>query len=155
MMKDMLKPEYIFLDVEVPKETKEDALKTISEICAKKKGFDPNELIQTFMARESADSTGFGSGVAIPHAKIKNLQEPMVAIFKFTKAIEWEAIDDEPVNLAIALIMPLEDEDNTHLQVISQFARLLVHDEFVEKLTNSIDSDDLYNYIIKKLEEKA
>lgn len=152
MMKDMFKPEFVFTNVVLTENTKEMALNKISELCSEKNAFNKDELLKAFLVREEMDSTGFGSGVAIPHAKIKQLESPMVAVVRFAEAIEWGAIDDEPVKVAIALIMPKTDEANTHLQVISKFARLLVHDEFVENLTGAKDSKNLYNYIINEVE---
>ncbi|RDU23838.1 PTS sugar transporter subunit IIA [Anaerosacchariphilus polymeriproducens] len=151
MLKDMLKPEFVFTNVDVEGNEKSQAMKKISILCSEHSDIDTDELFSAFIAREEMDSTGFGSGVAIPHAKIKGLTSPMVAVIKFKQEIDWEAIDDQPVKVAIALVMPNSDEDNTHLQVISRFARLLVNDEFVNNLKGSTDSEELYNFIIKEV----
>lgn len=148
MLQDMLKPEFVFTDVQIESREKNQALKKISELCAEKSELEVKELLSAFIAREEMDSTGFGNGVAIPHAKIKKLDAPMVAVIRFKQEIEWEAIDDEPVKVAIALVMPDDDKDNTHLQVISRFARLLVNHEFVSRLK---DSKDLYHFIVNEV----
>lgn len=153
MLKEMLKPENVFVNIETEGTDKEEALTVISSLCAKSSGIAADVLAEAYMKREELDSTGFGDGIAIPHAKIKGLTNPMVAIGKFAKPIEWGAIDDKPVTTVIALIMPDGDEDNIHLQVISKFARKLVHSEFVKTLVEATDSVELYHYIMKEMEE--
>ena len=136
MLKTMLKPEFIFSDVKIDSLERKEAIEKIAE---------------KFMDRENLDSTGFGNGVAIPHAKIPNLKNPMVAVTRFADGIEWDAIDGEPVKVAIALIMPDGDEANTHLQVIAQLSRKLVHQETIDTLVNEVDSMKLYNFIINEM----
>jgi len=153
MIEKLLKLENVITSVEVEKAEKEYAIKEISKICSKEIGIDSNILYKNFMDREKLDSTGFGNGVAIPHAKIDGLKNPMIAIIKFSKKIEWDAIDDKPVNVVIPLIMPANDEGNLHLKIISSFARKLAHNEFIEKLNNEMDSLKLYNYIINEMGE--
>ncbi|MDN5341900.1 MULTISPECIES: PTS sugar transporter subunit IIA [Oceanotoga] len=153
MIEQMLKPEYIINDVEIPSKTKEDAIKKISEICSEKQPLNEKELSKSFLKREKIDSTGFGNHIAIPHAKIKKLKSPMISIIRFKEEINWNSIDEKPVKVAIALVMPYSDEQNMHLKIISKFARNLVNEDFLNKLIKEKDSKKLYKYIIEKLGE--
>ena len=60
-------------------------------------------------------------------------------------------MDGQPVRVAIALIMPAGDENNTHLQVLAKLSRKLVHQEFMEMLLKIEDKKELYNYIIEEM----
>lgn len=151
MLKTMLKPEFIFSDVKIDSLERKEAIEKISSFCEASTGISASTLAEKFMDRENLDSTGFGNGVAIPHAKIPNLKNPMVAVTRFADGIEWDAIDGEPVKVAIALIMPDGDEANTHLQVIAQLSRKLVHQETIDTLVNEVDSMKLYNFIINEM----
>ena len=151
MLKTMLKPEFIFSNVKVDGLEREAAIQKISEFCEENTGVSASLLAEKFMDRERLDSTGFGNGVAIPHAKIPNLKNPMVAVTRFEEGIEWDAIDGEPVKVAIALIMPDGDEANTHLQVIAQLSRKLVHQETSNTLISEVDSMKLYNFMINEM----
>ncbi|OOM81579.1 PTS sugar transporter subunit IIA [Clostridium sp. BL-8] len=153
MINTILEPENIFIEVEIDQAEKEYAVREISRLCSEKTGIKSEVLYKNFMDREALDSTGFGNGVAIPHAKVKNLKKPMIGIIKFSKPIEWDAIDGNPVNVVIPLIMPAEDENNLHLKIISSFARKLAHKEFIEKLNTEMDTMKLYKYIIKEVGE--
>lgn len=151
MLETMLKPEFIFSNIKVEELEREAAIRKISEFCEVNTGVSASILTEKFMDREKLDSTGFGNGVAIPHAKIPNLKNPMVVVARFEDGIEWDAIDGEPVKVAIALIMPDGDEANTHLQVIAQLSRKLVHQSTIDTLINEEDSNKLYNFIVNEI----
>ncbi len=155
MLKEMLKEEYIFLNVDIKKNDKKVAIEKISELCSEYCEIPTKKLAKAFLKREALDSTGFGEGLAIPHAKIKGLKKPMVAICRFNEEIDWQSLDDAPVKLAIVLIMPDGDKDNLHLQVLAMFARRLVHEEFMKSLCSQDDAKIMYNYIISKMEENV
>lgn len=155
MIGDMLKPEAVFLGVEVPDHKKKSALKTVSKLCAQYSGLKENVLLKTFMGREKVESTGFGGGVAIPHAKMDHLEKPFIAIVRFAEPVEWDSIDGEPVRVAIALVMPRVDADNTHLQVLSNFSRKLADDSFIEHILNDENPEELCSYIVEQMGDES
>ncbi|HCM24146.1 MAG TPA: PTS fructose transporter subunit IIA, partial [Ruminococcaceae bacterium] len=103
--------------------------------------------------REKVESTGFGSGVAIPHAKLDRLKEPFIAIVHFAEPVNWDSIDGKPVEVAIALVMPTVDKDNTHLQVLSYFSRKLVDESFIDRLLKAEDKDQMYQCVLEEMGE--
>ena len=152
MIKDLLKKELIVMNLEVASTEKETALKAVSKACSAYSGLDEAKLCEMFLEREALDSTGFGNHVAIPHAKIMGLKEAFIGIFKFSQSVEWEAIDDEPVKVAIALVMPGEAENNTHIQVLSKFSRKLMDDDFIENLLEEENADRMYDFVLTEME---
>ncbi|TGJ75577.1 PTS sugar transporter subunit IIA [Caproiciproducens galactitolivorans] len=155
MIKDLLKMETIFLDIEVPGQKKKSALKLLSEKCADYSGIEERTLFKAFEQREKIDSTGFGGGIAIPHAKLDKLEKPFIAIMRFKEPIDWKSIDGQPVKLVIALVMPKNDKNNTHLKVISSLSRKLANEEFIQEITAKENRGELYKFIIEKMEENA
>jgi fructose-specific phosphotransferase system IIA component len=151
MVKDLLKEELIFNKIVVTSKTKSEAINIISMLCAEKENIDENKLRDKFMEREALSTTGFGEHIAIPHAKIDGLKAPFISIIRFQDGIEWEALDDEVVKVAIALVMPNNDESNLHLKIISKFARKLMNGSFVENLLKDNSSSELYKYIIDEM----
>lgn len=152
MIKDLLKKELIVMNLEVESAEKEKAIKAISNACSNYSGLDETKLYEMFLDREALDSTGFGNHVAIPHAKIMGLTNAFIGIFRFSQPIEWEAIDDEPVKVAIALVMPGEAENNTHIQVLSKFSRKLMDDDFIETLLEETNADKIYDFVLTEME---
>ena len=150
-MRELLKPDYIFMNQRPKSASLDAALELISEKCSEYAGVRASELKKMFLKREKMDSTGFGEQLAIPHAKVKRLNNPMIAVFRFEEGIDWKSMDGQPVRVAIALIMPAGDENNTHLQVLAKLSRKLVHQEFMEMLLKIEDKKELYNYIIEEM----
>lgn len=153
MIQALFKQEYIFLEQMPKKSDLKQALELIGERCSEYAGIKGTELTKAFLKREKMDSTGFGEGLAIPHAKVKHLKNPMIAFFRFRDGVDWKAVDGYPVKVAIALIMPADDKDNTHLQVLAKLSRKLVHEEFMEKLLTETDQKELYTYIMREMGE--
>ena len=124
------------------------ALDQMAQLLATQNGLDQAELAAGFQAREAESTTGFGNGVAIPHAKLAGLKQPVVGLVTFEAGVNWASLDEQPVNIAIALIMPLDDPNKTHLKVLSKFARKLMDDEFIGDLqVNRHDAQGLYTLI--------
>lgn len=151
-MTNMIKQEAVFLNLEMPTATKKEALDLISQRISQFSALSATELTAGFTERESLSTTGFGSGFAIPHTKIKE-GAGLVAFFRFSQPVQWEAMDDQPVTTAIALVMPETDTSNLHLKMISKLARLLMHDDFIETLNALSTETEISNYLNTKLED--
>ena len=149
-MRELLKPDYIFVNQRPKSASLDAALELISEKCSEYAGVRASELKKMFLKREKMDSTGFGEQLAIPHAKVKRLKNPMIAVFRFEDGIDWKSMDGQPVRVAIALIMPAGDE-NIPFTGAGKLSRKLVHQEFMEMLLKIEDKMELYNYIIEEM----
>src|SRR4029077_2713006 len=69
----------------------------------------PTETVAEALAkREALGSTGLGGGVAIPHARLAELKAPYGIVAQLRKAIEFEAIDGQPVDIVFLLLLPAE-----------------------------------------------
>lgn len=152
MLETMMERKDIHIGVKPVAPTKKDAIRAVSGLCLDS-GASFDELCAAFNKREEEGSTGCGGGIAIPHAKIAGEVTPKVVVVRFTEPVEWEAIDDEPVELAVCLVMPMVDEGNTHLAVVSRFARKLASREFVEKIKTIPSEEELYTYLIENVED--
>lgn len=149
MIKNLLKKDLILVKIDENIKTKFDAISFISQKCSSYIT-DIEALKDAFISREEISSTGFGGGVAIPHAKLANFTSPLVGIFKFKDGVDWDSIDEEPVKVAIALVMP--EGDDTHLSVLAKFSRKLMNEDFTNYIFNEDDVENLYNFITKEME---
>ena len=86
---------------------------------------------QALLDREQLGSTGVGRGVAIPHGKIGGLNEIFGLFAKLDHPIDFEAVDDQPVDLIFVLLAPL-DATAAHLKALAKVSRLL-RDEHVRE----------------------
>ena len=124
--------------------TKEEALRTISDAAARLGiADDADAVYAAFLAREEIDKTGMVDGFAVPHCKTDAVKSAAVIIFKNAQPVEWPSLDDKPVDIAMALLIPDSEAGTTHLRLLSKAARLLMDDNFKSKLRESNDAADL------------
>ena len=134
-------------------ETKEEVLKLVSEIAFKDEIVkSKEEYFNGLLAREEECTTGFGKGFAIPHCKSSTVNKASVIVLKLDNEVEWESMDDKPVNFVLALAVPDTEAGTTHLKILSKIARFLMDDEFTMKLESSKSEEEIYKYLIERLE---
>ncbi len=110
--------------------------------------FNPDQLFNDLLARERLGSTGIGHGVAIPHCRSEQCTEITGILLKLTEAIDFEAIDDQPVDLVFALIVPAEAHDE-HIKVLAALATAFNNESFRQALRSSQDDSTLYQRAIQ------
>lgn len=96
---------------------------------------DEDTLVQDYLEREKESTTGFGNGVAIPHARTNNVKTTAILFGRSSSDIEWNSLDGKPVNTFISLLVP-NDQGDTHLKLLAKLSRQLVHKDFVSILKN-------------------
>jgi len=103
---------------------------------------DRSASIEAVMERESQQTTGIGSGVAVPHAKHESIEKLTAALGISSQGIEFDSVDDKPVHL-VFLIMARVDDPGPHIQALAEIARLLQIPGFYRKLIESESEADL------------
>ncbi len=110
-------------------------------------GVESSIIFQKLMEREQLGSTGLGNGIAIPHGKIENISSVYALFARVEKGVDFEAIDDRPVDLIIMLLAPI-GAGADHLKSLARVARLLREKSVIEQLRQTNDRDKLYNILI-------
>lgn len=113
--------------------SKKRALEQLSELIANEPGLNSNSVFQSLIERERIGSTGIGENVAIPHGRIKGLDRAVGAFAILEEQIDFDSIDQKPVNMIFALVVP-EDATEEHLQLLAQLARIFSNTATKEKL---------------------
>ncbi len=108
---------------DVAVQSKKAALEEASELLAAHySGIDARLLLEGLLSRERLGSTGLGEGVAIPHCRFKTCPAPMAAFLKIRDAIDFDAPDDQRVDLLFVLAVPAH-EQRIHLELLGALAR--------------------------------
>jgi len=115
----MIPVEHILLD-----STASSKRALITEMAGLLPAMDPDQILELIMAREHLGSTGIGHGVAIPHSRMSDLPEPVIAMARHPEGIDFDAIDGQPVYIVVMLLVP-DDEEGQHLELLAKLARLL------------------------------
>lgn len=131
-------------------ESKEGALKVlINRLYEQGYLSDKAEFLKDVLERESEGLTGLGKGIDIPHGKSDGVVKTTIAIGRNNRGIEWESLDDEPVDLIILFAVKKTDETTTHIKMLQKVAILLADDEFLETLKLAEKPVDIYELLTK------
>lgn len=103
---------------------------------------NPEHLLATILARESDYGTAIGCGVAIPHARMENLKEPVIAFGRSAAGVDWDAPDGQPVHCIFLLATPLGVED-VHVQILAAIARSLSNPEYALPLQHAASAQQI------------
>lgn len=110
-------------EVKAQLKDKPQLIRKVSELLAKKfKNHSVDSIYNQLMEREKLGSTGFGDGLAIPHAKLENIDSFGVAIVTLKKGIDFDSIDKKKVKIAIAIIGP-QDQQKEYLRLLASISK--------------------------------
>jgi nitrogen PTS system EIIA component len=115
----------------------------IGQIAEREYGLSAESTIEGLVERERLGSTGFGAGIAIPHARSENLDRVVGAFIQLETGIDFGAVDGLPVDLFFCLISPA-DAGSLHLKALAHTSRWLRDRSFVAKLRGAESSEALY-----------
>ncbi len=107
-IRDFLSPQRVLLDEGAG--AKLPLLRTLSALAASETKLDAHDLLERVLKREALGSTGVGRGIAFPHARLKGLKAPLGVLARLRHAIDFEAIDGEPVDIVFLLLLPEADQ---------------------------------------------
>lgn len=131
--------------------SKRQLLQLLADRASELTGLDAQLIFETLQNREQLGSTGLGNGIAIPHGKIKGLPGVTALFVRLAQPIDFDAVDDQPVDLVVMLLAP-EGSGADHLKALSRVARLLRADGVVEKLRTTKEIDKLRDILTTPLE---
>ena len=137
----LLSPERILCGADVS--SKKRALQQLADLLC---GVDaePSErtVFDRLCGRERLGSTGLGNGIAIPHGRVPGLEAPCAALVTLSQGIDFDAIDDAPVDLLVGLLVP-EDADEAHLQILATLATHLSDSRLCTALRRAESAEDV------------
>jgi len=113
---------------------------------------DLDSVVAAVKSREASISTGLGEGVAVPHAKVETVSQPILAIGISEEGIEWKSVDDRPAHLIILIISPQKDA-GTQLRLLTSVARLIKKKGIAPILLNTDSPQDLLEFF-HEMEDK-
>lgn len=126
--------------------TKHDVLVRLSEKVAALTGQPAQDIFEALNDRESLGSTGLGNGIAVPHGKFAALKGVMAVFLKLSRPVDFEAVDDQPVDIVMMLLAPM-GAGADHLKALARVARVLRTDATVEALRRTDDPARLHDIL--------
>jgi PTS system nitrogen regulatory IIA component len=120
--------------------SKRQALHTVAEAAAQNLGLSDSRVLEALLEREALGSTGLGSGVAVPHARLDGVERVTAVFVRLDAPVVWGAVDDRPVDLLFALFAPPSDGAE-HLRALAAVSRALRSPEMREQLRQARTTD--------------
>lgn len=149
---DFLTPDRVVLDL--TPQSKRQALKELAGRVAERTGLDPQRLCALLSERERLGTTGVGGGIAIPHAKLPELDHLVGLFARLDKPVDFDAVDDQPVDLIFLLLAP-DTAGADHLKALARVARLLREEPTRVRLRRQQDAQGVYDLLVDKTESHA
>lgn len=123
--------------------SKKRILEELAGLLAKSNpGLTPLAVFERLLERERLGSTGLGQGIALPHARMTCVTEASGALIKLQSSTDFDAIDQQPIDLVFGLLVP-EEATQEHLQILAQLATLFSDGAFCQQLRKSEDGQSL------------
>lgn len=151
-LSDLISPEAILPSLKAS--SKKQALQEMAARAADLTGLPERQIFEVLLQRERLGSTGVGKGVAIPHGKPAGLTRIHGVFARLDKPIDFDAMDDQPVDLIFLLLAP-EGAGADHLKALARIARVLHEPEAANKLRGCRDAAGLYTLLTQATESDA
>ncbi|WP_168555737.1 MULTISPECIES: PTS sugar transporter subunit IIA [unclassified Novosphingobium] len=135
-------------------ESKAQILDTLADCFAAVYHLDRAHVQERIEERENLGSTGFGRGVAIPHARLDGLARPVAAFLRLQEPVDFDSADGMPVDCVFGLLSP-EQAGAVHLQALAAISRLMRDDRMHQRLNSAPDADALYAVLVNVIDRDA
>ena len=117
-------------------------------------GLARDEVLGKIQEREKLGSTGFGRGVAIPHARVPGVNRPMAAVLRPEAPVAFDAVDSQPVDIVFGLLSP-EHAGATHLHALAAISRMMRDEAMHSALVQATDAEAMYGLLCNVIDRDA
>ncbi len=140
----IVKKEFVLCNTKA--KTKEDIITQMAELVASQTDLSSAKIKKAIFEREKYGSTGVGGGIAIPHGRIKGIDDIILAVATTQIPVDYNSVDKEGVNLFFMLLVP-EENNLVYLKLLSNISVLCSDKNFINKIFSAKDEEDLTNII--------
>lgn len=136
----LITPDTTLLDLSFT--SKKKLFEHAADLFAQARGLKSADIFTSLFERERLGSTALGCGIAIPHGRIKGLQEARGALYRLKTPLEFDAPDNAPVSLCFILLVP-KDANERHLQILGELAQLFGDESMRAKMLKAATPAEL------------
>lgn len=129
-------------------------LKLLAQRFAEVYDLEPSHVLERIEERERLGSTGFGRGVAIPHARIEGLGRPVAVFLRLDAPVAFDAADGMPVDVVFGLLSP-EQAGAAHLHALAAISRLMRDERMHQALLEAPGAEALYGLLCNVIDRSA
>jgi PTS system nitrogen regulatory IIA component len=151
-LSELIRPESVMPALKAS--SKRQAIQELAAKGAELTGIDERVIFDALVQREKLGSTGVGGGIAIPHSKLKDIDRIHGAFARLSRPIDFEALDDQPVDLLFLLLAP-ENAGADHLKALARIARIMREPGVANRLRAAADPAALYAVLTEAAQPNA
>ena len=148
----LLKPDRVFVDLE--SSSKRQVLQTLAEELSASISVESGQILKALLEREKLGTTGIGDGLAIPHAKLDDLDEVVGCFVRLGEQVDFDALDEKPVDLVFCLLAP-QDSGAEHLKALAKVARVFRDEQLCNQLRQNEKPSRLYDLLVPRASSNA
>lgn len=124
-------------------DSKKAVFSYFGDLASRTLGLDAGQVAEALIERERLGSTGFGRGIALPHAKLEGLSGVRGLFVQLVRPIDFAAVDGLPVDLFFVLLSPV-DAGADHLKALASASRMLRNEPVADRLRGAKTDAALY-----------
>lgn len=129
-------------------QSKKRVLEEISRLLATgAPGLAADDILASLSSREKLGSTGLGGGVAIPHGRVRGIENSVGAFLRVGSGVEYEASDGQKVDLVFGLLVP-QNCNEEHLKILAQLAEMFLDENFCARARTAADPGLLHTLLV-------
>jgi len=146
LLEEILSPDAVLCNAQA--RSKKHCLEILSELLVRSHPEIPHEdIVELLIERERLGCTGLGRGVAFPHCRVAAISNPVAALIRLSKPVDFDASDGLPVDLVFGMMVP-DPLDDSHRAAIGGVTGMFEADALRERLRDARSSSDLYDRIV-------
>lgn len=133
---------------ELPAADKQSTLRGLARLLSRRDALDEDAVYQAIADRERLATTGIGSGVAMPHGRLR-VNRPCMALAICRQGIAFDSVDGEPARILVALLTPYE-HPGEQIKVLARVSRVLRRPSVRERLLHAASGDDALRILVEE-----
>jgi PTS system nitrogen regulatory IIA component len=138
---DLLNPVRIDLDCQIS--SKKRLMEHVASMLTRETHADEESVFRVLIERERLGSTGVGQGVALPHGRLAEIDDAILALAILSSPLDYQSPDRQDVQIVVGLLVP-ENANEVHLQILARLAELLNQSALRDRLLQAKDKNDIF-----------
>lgn len=139
---DLLDPDRVELDCRVT--SKKRLMEHIASMLARRTEIDEQSVFRVLIERERLGSTGVGHGVALPHGRVEDVDDAILALAILHEPLDYQSPDRQDVQIVVGLLVP-DNANEAHLQILAHLAQLLDQAGLRDRLLQANDKNEIFS----------
>lgn len=139
---DLIDPARIDLNCRIT--SKKRLMEHIAAMLSRRTEIDEQSVFRVLVERERLGSTGVGHGVALPHGRMADIDNAILALATLDEPLDYQSPDDQDVRIVVGLLVP-ENANDAHLQILAHLAQILNQAGLRDALLQANDRNEIFS----------